>query len=175
LHFQQRGDAAIAKLSELGIRLLLTRVYGRSLIRQRRRSAIAPAAVPEHLGNPCPGHRQVRWPTATFGRLIERCCRVSDIGSLARTIVKLITLSGSTARCDSGSQGECAVPCLASKSSNITLAQSGISFITTAHPYNFRSTFSPSAYSVVSPSWAVTMREKIRQASISSAVHVRFS
>ena len=104
-------------------------------------SVIVLALVLEHSGNLChPSIVSARSVTAISGRLTKRCCLASVTERLAKIVVKPITLSGLTAHCGSESQGWYARPYPSPKSSKITLAQSGISFITTMHPYGFRTT-----------------------------------
>ncbi len=110
---------------------------------------LALVPVLEHSGNLChPSIVNARSVTATFGRLMKRCCPASVIERLAKIVAKLIALSGLIARCGSGFQGWCARPCPSQKRLKITLALSGISSTTTTHPYSFRTTSTLSDYTL---------------------------
>jgi hypothetical protein len=85
---------------------LATALYACRRFRQGRRCANVLALVRERFGHPYrPAIASVLSATATFGRRMKPCYPASDIGQSATTAVKLITSSGSTARCDSGSRG----------------------------------------------------------------------
>lgn len=104
-------------------------------------SATVLVSVLERSGKLChPSIVSARSVTATFGRLMKRCCPASGIERLAKTVVKLIASSGLIAHCGSGSQGWYARPYPSQRRSKTTLVPSGISSTTTTHPYSFRTT-----------------------------------